>query len=96
MSTPRPFLADSQGRRFARSAVAVQAIIVDADEHVLLLSSPACNHPGEWQVISGPTPSRSGHVMLPVQAPFVSEVGPPALCHGFGPGNRMRGPLMAG
>jgi hypothetical protein len=41
MSTTQPFLTTAQGtRRFACSAVAVQAIIVHADERVLLLSSP--------------------------------------------------------
>lgn len=41
MSTTQPFLTIAQGtRRFACSAVAVQAIIVNADERVLLLSSP--------------------------------------------------------
>jgi hypothetical protein len=54
MSTIQPFLTAAQGaRRFACSAVAVQAIIVNADERVLLLSSPTKNRPDEWQVISG-------------------------------------------
>jgi ADP-ribose pyrophosphatase YjhB (NUDIX family) len=53
MSTTQPFLTTAQGtRRFACSAVAVQAIIVNADERVLLLSSPTKNRPNEWQVIS--------------------------------------------
>ena len=54
MFTHQPFLTTPQGtRRFACSAVAVQAIILNADERVLLLSSPTKNHPGEWQIISG-------------------------------------------
>jgi ADP-ribose pyrophosphatase YjhB (NUDIX family) len=54
MPTPQPFLTNAQGtRRFACSAVAVQAIIVNADERLLLLSSPTRNRPGEWQIISG-------------------------------------------
>ena len=54
MSTHQPFLTTAQGtRRFACSAVAVQAIIVNAAERVLLLSSPTKNRPDEWQVISG-------------------------------------------
>jgi hypothetical protein len=54
MPTHQPFLTTAQGtRRFACSAVAVQAIIVNADERVLLLSSPTKNRPDEWQVISG-------------------------------------------
>jgi len=47
-------MTNAQGtRHFACSAVAVQAIILDADERVLLLSSPTRNRPGEWQIISG-------------------------------------------
>ena len=53
MATQQPFVTDGQGRRFAGSAVAVQAIIVHADERLLLLSSPTRNRPGEWQVTSG-------------------------------------------
>ena len=53
MSTPQPFLTTVQGtRRFACSAVAVQAIILNADARVLLLSSPTKNRPDEWQIIS--------------------------------------------
>jgi hypothetical protein len=51
--TPQPFVTDKKGRLFACSAVAVQAIIVDADECILLLSSPTRNCADEWQVISG-------------------------------------------
>ena len=54
MSTHQPFLTTAQGtRRFACSAIAVQAIILNAAEQVLLLSSPTKNRPDEWQVISG-------------------------------------------
>ena len=54
MPTPQPFMTNAQGtRRFACSAVAVQAIILKADERMLLLSSPTRNRPGEWQIISG-------------------------------------------
>jgi ADP-ribose pyrophosphatase YjhB (NUDIX family) len=54
MSTHQPFLTTVQGtRRFACSAVAVQAIILNATEQVLLLSSPTKNRPDEWQIISG-------------------------------------------
>jgi hypothetical protein len=54
MSTHQPFLTTAQGtRRFACSAVAVQAIIVNGAEQVLLLSSPTKNRPDEWQIISG-------------------------------------------
>src|SRR6266511_4411144 len=54
MPTQQPFMTNAQGtRRFACSAVAVQAIILKADERLLLLSSPTRNRPGEWQIISG-------------------------------------------
>jgi ADP-ribose pyrophosphatase YjhB (NUDIX family) len=54
MSTHQPFLTTVQGtRHFACSAVAVQAIILNAAEQVLLLSSPTKNRPDEWQIISG-------------------------------------------
>ena len=53
MATQQPFMTDAEGRRFACSAVVVQAIIVNEDEPILLLSSPTRNRPDEWQVISG-------------------------------------------
>ena len=54
MPKQQPFMTNAQGtRHFACSAVAVQAIILNADERVLLLSSPTRNRPGEWQIISG-------------------------------------------
>ena len=54
MLTPQPFMTNAQGtRRFACSAVAVQAIILKEDERLLLLSSPTRSRSGEWQVISG-------------------------------------------
>jgi ADP-ribose pyrophosphatase YjhB (NUDIX family) len=40
-------------RAFAASAVALQAVIVNSDERILLLSSPHRNLNGEWQLISG-------------------------------------------
>ncbi len=49
----QPVMLSTQGRPFTASAVAVQAIIVNDDEGILLLSSPTRNRPGEWQVISG-------------------------------------------
>lgn len=49
----QPGMTDAQGRRFACSAVAVQAILLNADERILLLSSPTRNRPDEWQTISG-------------------------------------------
>jgi hypothetical protein len=52
MPTQQPFMTDAQGRRFACSAVAVQAIIASADKRLLLLSLPTRKRPGEWQIIS--------------------------------------------
>jgi ADP-ribose pyrophosphatase YjhB (NUDIX family) len=54
MPQQQPFMPTVHGaRRFACSAVAVQAIILNTDERILLLSSPTRNRPGEWQIISG-------------------------------------------
>jgi ADP-ribose pyrophosphatase YjhB (NUDIX family) len=54
MPQQQPFMTNAQGtRRFICSAVAVQAIILNTDERILLLSSPIRNHQGEWQIISG-------------------------------------------
>ena len=40
-------------RPFAAFAVAVQVVIVNEAEELLLLSSPTRNQVGEWQVVSG-------------------------------------------
>jgi ADP-ribose pyrophosphatase YjhB (NUDIX family) len=56
MSMPnlQPFISNKNGtRRFACSAVAVQAILVSPEETTLLLSSPIRNPNGAWQVVSG-------------------------------------------
>ncbi len=42
-----------QARPFAAFAVAVQVVVVNEAEELLLLSSPTRNRPGEWQVVSG-------------------------------------------
>ena len=66
MSTPQPFLTTTQGtRRFACSAIAVQAIIVNTDERVLLLSSadeePARRVAGrQWRPRGGGNRPRGG------------------------------------
>jgi ADP-ribose pyrophosphatase YjhB (NUDIX family) len=54
MPGTQPYISDARGtRRFACSAVALQSVVVRADEKILLLSSPARN-PGEgWQTASG-------------------------------------------
>ena len=41
------------GRTFAASAIALQAIIINEDEQFLLLSSPRRNGRNEWQTVSG-------------------------------------------
>lgn len=50
----QPFVSNQKGtRRFACSAVAVQAVVVSPQEKVLLLSHPTRNGSGVWQVVSG-------------------------------------------
>jgi hypothetical protein len=50
----QPFLSNQTGtRRFACSAVALQAIVMDPEERTLLLSSPTRHPGGAWQVVSG-------------------------------------------
>jgi len=54
MSNLHPFVQKKKGtRRFACSAVAVQAVVVSPQETTLLLSSPVRNPGGVWQVVSG-------------------------------------------
>jgi ADP-ribose pyrophosphatase YjhB (NUDIX family) len=52
MSAQQPFVTDVKGvRRFACAPVAVEGIIVNEAEQVLLLSHP--QRQGTWQVVSG-------------------------------------------
>jgi ADP-ribose pyrophosphatase YjhB (NUDIX family) len=54
MPDSQPFITDKKGtRRFACSAVALQAVVVSPEEKTLLLSSPIRNPDGAWQVVSG-------------------------------------------
>ncbi|MCL4276000.1 MAG: NUDIX hydrolase [Anaerolineales bacterium] len=54
MSNLQPFITNKKGtRRFACSAVALQAVVVNPEEKTLLLSSPTRNPNGAWQVVSG-------------------------------------------
>lgn len=54
MPNLQPFISNQKGtRRFACSAVAVQAVVVSPEERTLLLSSPTRNGKGVWQVVSG-------------------------------------------
>lgn len=51
MSTNQPHIVSLAGRPFATSAIALQAIIVNEQEQILLLNSPTRNQ--GWQTISG-------------------------------------------
>ena len=54
MPNLQPFISNQKGtRRFACSAVALQAIVVNPEERTLLLSSPIRHPEGAWQVVSG-------------------------------------------
>jgi 8-oxo-dGTP diphosphatase len=54
MPNQQPLIRTASGQRqFACSAVALQAVIVNAEECILLLSSPNRNPGGAWQVVSG-------------------------------------------
>jgi 8-oxo-dGTP pyrophosphatase MutT (NUDIX family) len=77
MHMSQPMITDTHGRRFACSAVALQAIIVNADERVLLLSSPTRNRANEWQVISGSL--EAAETMLAGVLREVSEEAGPQL-----------------
>ena len=50
---PYPILHSRRGRPFDCYPVALQAVIVDPTDRVLLLSSPHKNPNGAWQVVSG-------------------------------------------
>jgi ADP-ribose pyrophosphatase YjhB (NUDIX family) len=54
MQNLQQFINNKKGtRRFACSAVALQAVLVSPEERTLLLSSPSRNREGAWQVVSG-------------------------------------------
>ena len=52
-NTPPVITNVSGTRRFAGSAVALQAVVVNAAEQILLLASPTRHPDGAWQVVSG-------------------------------------------
>ena len=79
----QPFMTDAQGRHFACSAVAVQAIIFNADERLLLLSSPTRNRTGEWQTISGSLEAAET-VLNGVLREVSEEVGPQVQVRSLG------------
>ena len=49
----QPIIMSENERPFTASAVALQAIIINANEQFLLLSSPRRNQKNEWQTVSG-------------------------------------------
>ena len=51
MLTNQPNIISQNGRPFAASAIALQAIIINEQEQILLLNSPTRNQ--GWQTISG-------------------------------------------
>ena len=54
MPNSQPSISNVKGTRsFACSAVALQAVVVNSEEKILLLSSPTRNQDGAWQVVSG-------------------------------------------
>jgi ADP-ribose pyrophosphatase YjhB (NUDIX family) len=53
MQILQPFISNKKGtRRFACSAVALQAVVVCPEETTLILSSPTRHSDGAWQVVS--------------------------------------------
>ena len=73
MPTNQPNIVSLTGRPFAASAIALQAIIVNEKEQILLLNSPTRNQ--GWQTISGGL--EAGETILDgVRREVVEEVGP--------------------
>lgn len=48
-----PIIVSERERPFTTYPVAIQVILMDNQQRILLLSSPRRNRPNEWQVISG-------------------------------------------
>lgn len=79
----QPTIWSETKRPFATSAVALQAIIIDEKERILLLSSPVRNTIGEWQLISGGL--EAGETVLDgVLREAVEEAGPDVLIRPLG------------
>ncbi len=53
MPNQQPVMTAVNGRNFVCSAIAIQSIIVNQDQKVLLLSSPTRNSNRSWQIVSG-------------------------------------------
>jgi 8-oxo-dGTP pyrophosphatase MutT (NUDIX family) len=51
MPNQQPTIIAASGRRFAASAAAILAFLVNAREELLLLARPRCH--GQWEVING-------------------------------------------
>jgi NADH pyrophosphatase NudC (nudix superfamily) len=49
----QPIVVSQRGRPFATSAIALQAIIINDDDQLLLLSSPTRSKEKGWQTVSG-------------------------------------------
>ena len=73
MSTNQPVIVSQKERPFAASAIALQAILVNDQEQILLLNSPTRNQ--GWQVISGGL--EAGETILDgIKREVAEEVGP--------------------
>lgn len=81
MSTNQPRIISQKGRQFSTSAIALQAIIVNEQEQILLLNSPSRNQ--GWQVISGGL--EAGETILDgLRREVMEEVGPDARVRPLG------------
>ena len=73
MSTNQPVIVSQKERPFAASAIALQAILVNDQEQILLLNSPTRTQ--GWQVISGGL--EAGETILDgIKREVAEEVGP--------------------
>src|SRR5262245_48640590 len=85
MPNQQPRITTVNGRRqFSCSAVALQAIIVNSDEQVLLLSSPTRNRGGAWQVVSGALEAEET-ILAGTLREVREEVGPAIQVRPLGP-----------
>lgn len=75
MSTNQPLITSQTGRPFAASAIALQAIIINDQEQILLLNSPSRSQ--GWQVISGGL--EAGETILAGVLREVAEEAGPAV-----------------
>jgi ADP-ribose pyrophosphatase YjhB (NUDIX family) len=73
MSINQPAILSQKGRSFAASAVALQAVIVNKQEQILLLNSPTRNQ--GWQTISGGLEAKET-ILDGIKREVAEEVGP--------------------